>query len=1145
MSLIQRNSNALLPTFASVLSPAQFEMDALQNTFQHEAGNFSNLLAMAGGGLAYKFLRSSLISAGACRPMATLLGLGGEVTTYRAAHQTFSNWKGETSADTLFALQGWTSTFLNFGLLKGVGRLAAGQTAPIAHALQSGAMVAGNQLAAHVGLAETPQGSLLKQFLDAEITNMAMIGGNALLGLSTGHSFSRLERSVDLRADFIRRPSPRQVSSLPAMHHAEAELPFEGSSLQQKLQPIFEMIRQGQSAANVAEALQQARISLEDVQAYTNFSDPNYAKHNYERRLLHRDEQLEALVLGWRPGQSTRGHNHRAADGSPVTVVETAVQGRAGEIRFEKSDADWRELGRNIQAEGQVMFGAEGLYHVIFNAGEGNMITLHLYWPPLDLNRGTYHEVDPWAIPIPLSDRVRNLQTPGPAVVSGWVRELQAQGVSDIINLGLGQNGFLQEGHIVAAIEQARRPATYGAVQGQAELIEAIREKYRRDHGVRFNEREVVVSNGGKSSLTLACQALFQHGETALILGPAWPSYREEVSLAGGKPVILLGKTENAYRISPAELEQALDANPETKVIILTNPSNPTGLHYSRSELEAFAQIAERRNLIVIADEIYDRHVYRGEFTAFSSLPRMRARTLTMNGGSEVYSLAGCRVTWLVGPEELIQGVVRLQATEAANTNTIAQAALNVALRGDHSFIRPQVEAFETRARFLVNRLNEIGLRTAMPEAAFYAFADATKYLNTLSPEGREIKTDIDLARYILETAHVAVVPGTYFFAPGNFRLAFGGVEIPELSLAMNRVEAALKALRPQERPPEGRALAEASLPASTPTPLLSPFSMIRERLAPYAVPALALASMWQGVNSGMALLAGIATALTVGNPYSEQTSKVTKPLLAASLVGLGAGMDLHAVARAGLDGFGYTLGSIAVTLGLGKLIGHISKIERHQRILIDSGTAICGGSAIAAATQALGLKPKDPSVSVALGTVFTLNSLALLLFPMMGHQLHMSQRDFGLWAALAIHDTSSVVGAASGYGPEALEVATTVKLARALWIFPLSYALNALERHLQAKQENPGSKPPFPKFVLGFLAAAAATTFIPELKPAGDFIAHRSHETMRLTLFLIGANMNWQTLRRVGLRPYLHGTALWITMGALSLLGIEEGWIR
>ncbi|GEM_PF-28946 len=1185
--LAGRDSSSLLNhssfSFGATLTREQLEMDHLLGNFSNEAGNVSNLLAMAGGGLAYRVARSSLLSAGAFRALASLGALGAEVTAFRGATNLFASVRGEPPREAVLDGKGWLGTFVSFVLLKSVGHLAEGQNALVSHALQSSAMVAGNQVTYGLGLSYQPQGSLLEQLLQAETLNLSMIAGNSFLGMATGNRLAMLEGAFDLRDQSISRTrsssqnpnfwnasfameGPALSSGIQPARESDISKPllmaatnewvggrtsFERSPFFQKLSPLFELIRSGASHEEVGEALARAGITLEDVLPHTDFENPDYAKKNYARTPLYNDGKIEALVLGWRPGQYTRVHEHLNAEGGTSCVAEVAIQGEAGEARFEKREGVWTQVQRTRQTVGQVITGADGLYHLIFNAGEGNMITLHIYWPPLDLSKGTTFFRDPFAIPLKLSERARVTEMPGPAAVSGWIRELQEQGVDDIVNLGMGQNGFPPEAHIRQAAAEAalNKPATYGAVQGQPDLIQAIHEKYW-PYGLKYDREEIVVSSGGKSSLTFACQALFEAGDSAIILGPAWPSYRDEVRLAGGNPVILLGERETGFRIRPEDLERSIRENPNTKAIILTNPSNPTGVVYTRSELEAFAAIVEKNNLMVIADEIYDGHTYKGEFTPFASLPRMRQRTVTMNGGSKVYSLAGWRVTWLVGPREVIQGVVRLQAHEAANTDTIAQAALNAALRGDQSFIREQVREFESRARVITDRLNRMGLPTTLPEAAFYAFADARSYLDTTAPDGREIKTDVDLARYLLDAAHVAVVPGTYFYAPGNFRLAFGGVDVPQIERAMDRLEAALHDLKPRSSPPPGEEVLPPDLsgerrraPELAPV-VASPFTMLKENLSPYAVPALAIASMWQGLSSGMALAAGLFTALTVGNPYSEQTSKITKPLLAASIVAMGAGLDLHAVASAGLNGFFYTLGGISITLGLGKLLSRVSGLETNQRRMIDGGTAICGGSAIAAIYQALGLKAKDPSVSVALGTVFGLNSLALYLFPWIGHRLNMSQHEFGLWSALSIHDTSSVVGAASSYGREALELATTIKLARALWIMPLVAAMNAWDRRTSSKN-NAGPTPAFPKFIFGFLAAAAATTFVPELKPMGDFFAHRAQETMRLTLFLLGANMNLQALRRVGPRPLLHATALWFTMGALSLWGIEEGWIH
>jgi uncharacterized integral membrane protein (TIGR00698 family) len=309
-----------------------------------------------------------------------------------------------------------------------------------------------------------------------------------------------------------------------------------------------------------------------------------------------------------------------------------------------------------------------------------------------------------------------------------------------------------------------------------------------------------------------------------------------------------------------------------------------------------------------------------------------------------------------------------------------------------------------------------------------------------------------------------------------------------------------------------------------------------RVTLAHFLVPALALLALTPFVSSALALLSGATLALLWGNPYLERTRAIAPRLLAASVVGLGAGMDLHVVARAGLEGLGYTLAGISATIAAGLALGRWLGTDKNTSWLITVGTAICGGSAIAAVAPAI--RAKSHEISVALGVVFVLNALALLVFPWIGHRLDLNEAQFGLWSALAIHDTSSVVGATSRYGEHALEIGTTVKLARALWIVPVTFAIASL-RSRSASHEPGASRPKRPWFVLGFLAAAAIVTWIPELRPAGHWIERIARQTLVLTLFLIGANLTQSALRGVGLKPFLQGAVLWLLVACASL-----GWI-
>lgn len=308
-------------------------------------------------------------------------------------------------------------------------------------------------------------------------------------------------------------------------------------------------------------------------------------------------------------------------------------------------------------------------------------------------------------------------------------------------------------------------------------------------------------------------------------------------------------------------------------------------------------------------------------------------------------------------------------------------------------------------------------------------------------------------------------------------------------------------------------------------------------------------ATLLPWISPGIALLAGLALALAWGNPFPQRSRALAQRLLTGSVVGLGAGMDLGVVARVGLAGFGVTALGIAAAVGLGSLLGRVFGVSRHATILVTLGTAICGGSAIAAASPAIGAKDED--VSVALVTVFLLNAVALFAFPLVGRALQMDQDSFGLWCALAIHDTSSVVGAASSYGERALEVATATKLSRALWIVPVTFALSFARSRRSSQAGGAGdageaaavSEPPRrPWFIAGFLAAAAVVTFVPALRPLGDVVSGLAHRGLALTLFAIGLGLTRPALRKVGARPLALGLVLWIALAGGTLLVIHRG---
>jgi uncharacterized integral membrane protein (TIGR00698 family) len=287
-------------------------------------------------------------------------------------------------------------------------------------------------------------------------------------------------------------------------------------------------------------------------------------------------------------------------------------------------------------------------------------------------------------------------------------------------------------------------------------------------------------------------------------------------------------------------------------------------------------------------------------------------------------------------------------------------------------------------------------------------------------------------------------------------------------------------------------------------------------------------------VSPAVALAMGLVFGLMFSHPYDHEAKKYSKFLLQASVVGLGFGMNLHEVVRAGRSGFLYTVLGITFALVAGMVLAALLGVEKTPAFLISTGTAICGGSAIAAVGPIV--EASDEEMAVSLGTVFVLNSVALLIFPAIGAGLKLTPTQFGLWAALAIHDTSSVVGAAAKYGVEALAVATTVKLARALWILPLSVA-TAMLRRAKAKIQ-------WPWFIGLFCLAAVCNTYLARGAPVYGVLVKAATVGLTATLYLIGSGISVATLKEVGHRPLLQGILLWLLVSAGSLWLIRAGWI-
>ena len=306
---------------------------------------------------------------------------------------------------------------------------------------------------------------------------------------------------------------------------------------------------------------------------------------------------------------------------------------------------------------------------------------------------------------------------------------------------------------------------------------------------------------------------------------------------------------------------------------------------------------------------------------------------------------------------------------------------------------------------------------------------------------------------------------------------------------------------------------------------------MHRERIRNVLFVGFALACLTGYISPPVALACGVCLTLALGQAFHEATHRTTKWLLQASVVGLGFGLNLAQVWAAGKMGFGFTVATIAGTLALGWLVGRALNVDSQVSCLVSAGTAICGGSAIAAVGAVL--KADKKAMSVALGTVFVLNAIGLFIFPPLGRALGLTQQQFGLWSAIAIHDTSSVVGAASRYGEEALRLATTVKLGRALWIIPLVIGLSWVTRRK-------GARITVPWFIFGFVLAAGIRTLFPQGVAGYQTITAAAKLGLTLTLFFIGTGLSREAIQTVGVKAMVQGVALWVVVSLAGLAAVH-----
>lgn len=395
-----------------------------------------------------------------------------------------------------------------------------------------------------------------------------------------------------------------------------------------------------------------------------------------------------------------------------------------------------------------------------------------------------------------IAERAKKVKPSPTLAVDSKAKEMKAKGV-DIVNFGVGEPDFDTPEHIKeAAIKAIKDGFTkYTPVGGIDELKEAIVEKLERDNGLKYGKENILVSCGAKHSLYNIAQALFGPGDEVIIPAPYWVSYPDQVLLNDAVPVFLETKEENDFMLSPELLKEKI--TPRTKALILNSPSNPTGFIYNEKTLREIAEIAVEKNLYIISDEIYEKLIYDGHrhISIASFGEEIKARTIVVNGLSKSHSMTGWRIGYAAGPAEIIKVMTNIQSQSTSNPTSIAQKAAVAALRGPQDCVEEMRKEFERRRTYLVERLNQIqGISCRLPNGAFYAFPNVSEILGKKSGD-KVISNSIELSIYLLEHAHVAVVPGSAFGAEGYLRLSYA-TSLENIEKGVNRIKEALEKLQ-------------------------------------------------------------------------------------------------------------------------------------------------------------------------------------------------------------------------------------------------------------------------------------------------------------------------------------------------------------
>jgi aspartate aminotransferase len=394
-----------------------------------------------------------------------------------------------------------------------------------------------------------------------------------------------------------------------------------------------------------------------------------------------------------------------------------------------------------------------------------------------------------------LSRRLNHLSPSATVGLGAKIAQLRAQGV-DVISFGQGEPDFPTPAALkaagIAAIE--RNQTKYTAVGGPQELRAAIAGRVSEDTGIDYTAAQVSATTGAKEALFLAFLATCDPGDEVIIPAPYWVSYVDQTYLTGATPVIVPAGPETGFKITPAQLRQAL--TPRTRVFLLNSPSNPTGAVYSIEELRALAEVLRDSDAIVLSDEIYDAIVYGPYARWLRAAPDFAGRTLVVNGASKAYAMTGWRLGYIAGPAAIMEGIKGIQSHASTHTSSVTQAAALVAYDGSATTLGEEVTAmvaaFRQRRDTIVSLLRAIpGIEVALPDGAFYAFPDVRGLLNRELAGGQVCRTEEELAAYLLESAHIGVVPGSAFGAPGFIRLSYA-TSMAQIEEGMRRLRAAV-----------------------------------------------------------------------------------------------------------------------------------------------------------------------------------------------------------------------------------------------------------------------------------------------------------------------------------------------------------------